>query len=406
MMSNQKFISRVTLLFSICDLNGSGEINRAEFCIGMRTLMKGISIFFSNAELPRADQLEKAADHVFAKLDEDKSGFIQHEEVLTYAYRSHELRMFMSPFPHQDQRIFEELVVFKTYNRNLGNETARSLSKEEQKLKSKLRMTPDPGGPVKRKNMTERQRMRAKERAWRQNAMLTKVHAYVLFKVFQKLQVDLQISKEQLMEATEHLNDIVVPIVQDIQGSANSKSFRSPDIDPSEEFFTRTAHSVGNALAQADFQQRVHELEEQQVSLREFCSLIYPHVKEAEIEACMRHCHLFRAHDILTELLEAETTATADGTRVTSTKLDVDDDDIDALFQAIDSNGDGHLSIEELCKVGGLELREAQKLVEMWDRDRSGQLSRGETLSIIYNMHSIVRCRMKGFWAERSSEGF
>jgi len=136
LMSNQKYISKVTFLFSLCDFDGSGTINCAELCIGMRYLFLGISRFFKNAMLPPRADVENAAIAAFGKMDADHSSSVTISEVVSFSYMSKNMRMLLSPFPATDDRIFEELIQFdrrKASQRGLAEDQLRKQEQEDDK---------------------------------------------------------------------------------------------------------------------------------------------------------------------------------------------------------------------------------------------------------------------------------
>merc|ERR1719265_176835 len=118
--SDQRPISRVSLFFSIFDLDGSGAMNKDEFNIAVNSLMRGINNFFDGATLPTKRALEEATSAVFDKIDADNSGLITLGELLNYAYRSGELKTFLKPFQATDERDLEGLVQFNRDNEDLS----------------------------------------------------------------------------------------------------------------------------------------------------------------------------------------------------------------------------------------------------------------------------------------------
>merc|ERR1712217_742818 len=97
LMSDQHYVSRGSMLFSMFDFNSSGSVNRAEFFIAVRSLLRGLSCFFKLTP-PTKEDMEKLTFEVFDKMDEDKSDLILLGESLTYIYRSKEFRMLTGLF--------------------------------------------------------------------------------------------------------------------------------------------------------------------------------------------------------------------------------------------------------------------------------------------------------------------
>ena len=65
--SNQCYISRVSLIFSMFDLDNNGVLNKAEFCIGVRSILTGLHTWFAGAVMPADVELEVALDDLFKR---------------------------------------------------------------------------------------------------------------------------------------------------------------------------------------------------------------------------------------------------------------------------------------------------------------------------------------------------
>ncbi|CAK9028361.1 Potassium voltage-gated channel subfamily H member 7 [Durusdinium trenchii] len=65
--SNQTFISKVSLIYSIYDMDGDGALNKAEFTIVLRSLLHGLRLFYNDAVMPNDAELEVAIDECFKR---------------------------------------------------------------------------------------------------------------------------------------------------------------------------------------------------------------------------------------------------------------------------------------------------------------------------------------------------
>eukprot|EP00913_Durusdinium_trenchii_P004052 g3754.t1 len=97
--SNQTFISKVSLIYSIYDMDGDGALNKAEFTIVLRSLLHGLRLFYNDAVMPNDAELEVAIDECFKRIDCDRSGYITLGEFLVYAYRNRELQEMFETVP-------------------------------------------------------------------------------------------------------------------------------------------------------------------------------------------------------------------------------------------------------------------------------------------------------------------
>merc|ERR1712217_925831 len=78
---------------------------------------------------------------------------------------------------------------------------------------------------------------------------------------------------------------------------------------------------------------------------------------------------------------------------------DVDLDDIEELFAAVDVNHDGVLSIDELIGQGSMDVGEAKKLIARLDRNNSGELSKGEFESVILKIDQVLKEQIKAMYS-------
>merc|ERR1712050_653646 len=94
-------------------------------------------------KLPSKSEVEKETVEIFYKIDGDKSAYVTLEEIVSFAYMSTPLRKFFAPFPAEDQRIFEELIIFNQESGGQRHESLNRLGEQEKKMMSSLRLTPD-----------------------------------------------------------------------------------------------------------------------------------------------------------------------------------------------------------------------------------------------------------------------
>lgn len=111
--SNQSFISKVSLIFSIFDVNSDGILGKAEFTAALRSLLNGLKLFYTDAIMPGDAELEVAIDQCFVRIDCDRSGSLTLGEFVVYSYRNRELQEMLETVPTEDYGIFEDSVPFQ-----------------------------------------------------------------------------------------------------------------------------------------------------------------------------------------------------------------------------------------------------------------------------------------------------
>jgi len=402
-MSNQKYISKTTFLFSLCDFNSSGHVNVAELCIGMRYLFMGIHRFFANATVPTRDEIEKSTIAVFAKIDTHKTDYISIGEVVAFSYMSKNLRTLLGPFPSSDERIFEDLVTFAFSSKGQKIASTLRLETQEQKMLQELRLAPHAGThtTVSPSSQRRTQARKMRNRPWHDNSTITKPFAWLMYHLFTELQdAGLRAIPNQVLADAVGDHRRLKTLLQQF-----SQKAAAVDVDMNEPGHPLTLLLVlmEKHLTDKNFATRLHDHDGDAVSLHGLFCLMCPQVTEAEIDDGMRWCAAYRAHDVLSELLRYKTSpmvdAAADAPQHTL-ELNISEDDVLALFEAVDMDGSGEMSMQELCEKGSLPPGEARRLIELWDRSRSGELSKGDILAIVHQVHSSVRQSMKALFTE------
>mmetsp|Transcript_58652 Transcript_58652/g.132170 ORF Transcript_58652/g.132170 Transcript_58652/m.132170 type:complete len:483 (+) Transcript_58652:85-1533(+) len=388
-MSDQHMVSRASLLFSIYDFNSSAAINRAEFFIMMTSLLRGLACFFEDFQAPSNAEIELFTSTIFSRMDEDISDCVSMGEAMSYVYRSKCFRVLCSPFVSKVQNIYEEEVYFAGHAYGLEKLANKVDRRMQQKIAHKVRLTPDPP-PGQAEGDAELLRRRPnkdpkRRRPWRQPQGITEDHAWVIWRVFRSLAGDecRVVSSDTLRE---FCNDglAVDKLVHE--------SIRKGKEEDGDKCVGRLVPHIIAQLHGSDILRRLEDLGGGDVSFRAFCILAWPYMKESQTEACLGWCKSFQVHKVLEELIEQVNEGKEED-------LEIDQDDIETLFEVMDSNCDGRLSIDELCNQGNADAIEARRLVRKLDTDASGSLSKDEVKSLIFGMDTAVKQHIKAMFA-------
>jgi len=267
-----------------------------------------------------------------------------------------------------------------------------------------LRLTPDAARSGGRDSVDRKNHARnARDRPWRTNSVVTKEYSWLLYKLYSELQ-----------DAASHTipsQVLLVTVENHIEFKKRMHRLAEDANSHMDEIGLATSASLGitvikitQHLTDKHFVSELQHHAGDAISLRALFCLCCPSVKEAEVDDGMRWCKMYRAHDVLEELLRYKSSpmvdASFDGCPQETLDLNVDEQDIRELFDAIDMDHTGQISMENLCKGGKLDADEAQRLVALWDRERTGQLSRSDLLAVVHQVHSSVRQQMKAMFAD------
>jgi len=163
---------------------------------------------------------------------------------------------------------------------------------------------------------------------------------------------------------------------------------------PAEDDILRLRVYFETHLTSVEVQKSFKNFAGSPMSLRAFFCAVWTTCPESDIENCMKWCGLFQAKIVLEELLDED----GDG-RIE----DVAPGDVDAIFAAIDVNGDGEVSMEELINEGGFSEQQASKLMEA-DRSRGGALDLGELRAAANQTDAKVSESLRGMFARGSMQ--
>jgi len=415
-MSDQQYISRVSFLFSVFDFDGSGEVNRAEFWIAMRTLFMGLAKLFENATVPGPSDVEKLTQEVFDRVDFDGSGCLMLGEALAFAYRSKGLKQIMEPFPAKDERIFEERVIFALSSAPsppsdvsaAPKELALAPNKAKATTRQRLKTSPDPtedvdtssapgmlrtaSTPASPKAKVTNKAARKLTRRNKTSAMtVTKEHAWLLWKFLAHCSGD--------TSPTKIAYDVLQPFlyskgkVQQALDEGCKRTEKGQMDRPKEDDIMRIKSYLVCHLASLELQKAFKEAEGQPISLRAFFCLVWSTFPESDIENCVKWCGLFTAKLVLEEILDEDGDGKVE---------DVDPEDVEAIFFAIDMNGDGRVTVEELVSNGGFSEAQAHKLMSL-DRDRKGSLDMRDVKAAASRNHAQVSESFRGLFAHSAA---
>eukprot|EP00439_Symbiodinium_sp_Y106_P017955 s582_g2.t1 len=409
-MSGQHYISRVSFLFSIFDMDGDGCLNEFVRC---------------SSAIPSAVLVE-----MFQRFDADGSGLVSIGEIVNYAYRSEGLLRLCEPFPSREKH---EPVHFIGASASRGHKAPRP-GEPSLSLRRDLRMAPDPSPPQSGQNSASSgARSRHYDKPWQRAANrdgLTKAHAWVAWICF-RLFADKE--NPRIIHATELMNLVSrgrVKVFPMINAAVEESRDLAENIasEHDELGADRLVVSVSQAMLAKDFAERLERLsgpgtgaeagEGGLVSMRSFLCLLWPKASDGAIECCVRWCQSFHAHQVLASLLRQKRASmrqsrfyrnsiedpmamqrAASGRQPVAVVDSLSREDLQVLFEALDFDGNGKLSARELCTRGGLSTKDAQKLLRIWDQDADGELTSKELSSVVQAVDPALKQQVKGMFA-------
>lgn len=384
-LSDQSYISRISMLFSFYDLDGGCALNKAEFYIGLHSLFHGLSTFVVGAKKPRKADLEYLAQTVFNRLDCTKCGEVFLGEILSYAYRSEELVSLLGRFPSDQRQTFEQGVCF-SLDRSVAAPKPDGTGSSES-LRNQVRISPD-CEPLRLKKVRRRCRTSYPK-------TIHMDHAWLIWAFFQALadkatRCICHESLHALLEEHDGIKQITESLFETRHCCIDSKAR-----------FSLAASSLYRSLTAEHAHRELKWLGKTDVSFRALCCIVWPHVIESDVECVLGWARSFQSQAVLQTLLKENKEGTSENHQL---DIKLCADDIHVLFEAFDANGDGRLSVEELCRQGLLPRNDAEKFIRTWDRDHSGGLSEDECVSILFNLDTVLGEHIKGLFTAAQME--
>jgi len=149
-------------------------------------------------------------------------------------------------------------------------------------------------------------------------------------------------------------------------------------------------------LTSVEVKQRLMEAPSE-VTQEAFVRALWPKIKRFDLKYVVGMFRRFFAQEGLSRVLRAITqqkTATA--------KVDMPASDLKFLFDVLDEDDDGTLSIKEMVQHGALEVHEALYLSERLDKGQDGEISLAELMSLVTgHVGSEFVDSMKGLFAAK-----
>jgi len=372
------------MLFSVYNLNGSGYITRAELFIGMRTLYKGLSHFFTGFVGPSSEEIEGCLESLFVTIG--AKDFISLGEALTFAYRDRTFRQLTDPFPSKDEVICEDMVHFEEVESSAPKE-ARSEEQLERCVRERIRLSPDPAD-------WRPSRPRARpivKKDWVPPANITRMHAWLMWRFFKEL------AGGNRIITVDHLRTVVCDEFRVAAVLKAAQEQRGDWVDAPGVVTTLAMQRFCLQASGGHLRDRLEDLAAHStvgISLRGLCSMVWPHVREADVEILLGWCKAYQARSVLKELMR----------RMQEEVPDIDAEDIEALFDTLDGNRDGQQTVEELGRSGHNELIcSSRRLLDRLLSQPNTSLSKAEVRSVVFNMDHTLKAQFQLVHAAETS---
>jgi len=429
--SNQSYISRMSLIFSIFDLDNDGQLSKPEFCIAIRSVLEGLHRWFVGVAMPTDVELEVAMDDLFKRMDSNRSGFLSIGEFLVHSYRNRDLQEMVNHLPWEDMRVFESLVKFQRVPiytpgdgavQHVHSSSTATGSRPGSSASGQVPRTLDHHGPLRSprnqrfslkppdtEKPAERCRVRRRTTSacshlhpdmtgdkgtwcgsvayvkltgrkrgpsfrmnpvWTPPSEISKAHAWLLWKFFRHLSGGKAIADAERVQCCLKDSKAVQKELLQIAGEAKNyepwalteASADAEAPDGPQKFameVDKLSQEFQIVFTDQHLVQRLESLDSGPITVRCFLCISLPSLTPSHIEGCLAWCRVFRALEVLNQLGELEAAA-------------LKDEDLALLFEFLDVDASGDLSLSELVDVGQLPAEKAKEIFDKCKRQEEG----------------------------------
>jgi len=429
--SNQSYISRMSLIFSIFDLDNDGQLSKPEFCIAIRSVLEGLHRWFVGVAMPTDVELEVAMDDLFKRMDSNRSGFLSIGEFLVHSYRNRDLQEMVNHLPWEDMRVFESLVKFQRVPiytpgdgavQHVHSSSTATGSRPGSSASGQVPRTLDHHGPLRSprnqrfslkppdtEKPAERCRVRRRTTSacshlhpdmtgdkgtwcgsvayvkltgrkrgpsfrmnpvWTPPSEISKAHAWLLWKFFRHLSGGKAIADAERVQCCLKDSKAVQKELLQIAGEAKNyepwalteASADAEAPDGPQKFameVDKLSQEFQIVFTDQHLVQRLESLDSGPITVRCFLCISLPSLTPSHIEGCLAWCRVFRALEVLNQLGELEAAA-------------LKDEDLALLFEFLDVDASGDLSLSELVDVGQLPAEKAMEIFDKCKRQEEG----------------------------------
>ncbi|CAE7517636.1 TRO, partial [Symbiodinium sp. CCMP2456] len=122
------------------------------------------------------------------------------------------------------------------------------------------------------------------------------------------------------------------------------------------------------------------ESSEDTVTQEMFVRMIWPKIRSFDLKYVLGCFRRFFAQEALSRILSSVTKAHKAGQRA---EVGMSAGDLRWVFDVLDEDDDGTLSVREMVQLGALEVEDAVLLTEHLDKDEEGEVSLKELMSLV-----------------------
>mmetsp|Transcript_37591 Transcript_37591/g.88396 ORF Transcript_37591/g.88396 Transcript_37591/m.88396 type:complete len:330 (+) Transcript_37591:77-1066(+) len=155
---------------------------------------------------------------------------------------------------------------------------------------------------------------------------------------------------------------------------------RISNLGEEHEEVRRAQDKVVHRIVSPQVLQKIESSEEDEVTQEMFVRMIWPKIRSFDLKYVLGCFRRFFAQEALSRILSSVTKAHKAGQRA---EVGMSSGDLRWVFDVLDEDDDGTLSVREMVQLGALEVEDAILLTEHLDKDEEGEISLKELMSLV-----------------------
>ena len=167
-----------------------------------------------------------------------------------------------------------------------------------------------------------------------------------------------------------------------------------------KDLVSRVEEKMLMRITSKDVLHKVHAMGEE-ISKEQFVPIVFPGIKKFDLKFVLGCFQRFWAQEGLSCILSVAAEQKKDPK--SKPKVEIPVADLKHVFDVLDDDDDGTLSIREMVQQGALEVKDALYLSEVLDKGQDGEVSLSELMNLVTGTGGEVSETLKGLFAARMS---
>ncbi|CAL1144587.1 unnamed protein product [Cladocopium goreaui] len=165
------------------------------------------------------------------------------------------------------------------------------------------------------------------------------------------------------------------------------------------EMTSKAEDKMLTRLTSNEVYRKLQAMKEEEISQEIFIPVVFPGIKRFDLKFVLGCFRRFWAQEGLSNILHLVSEEKKDPKG--RLKVEIPVVDLKNVFDVLDEDDDGTISIKEMVQQGALEVKDALYLSELLDKGQDGEVSLAELMNLVVGTSGEVSESLKGLFAAR-----